>query len=86
LRSAGESLNSFEDARHSRHVVNQREGSMMRKVSKEAEEQKWAAIEKMVDAREAIGMEVMLKVFARLPLGQKFTLFDGGVARLENLS
>ncbi len=58
----------------------------MTKMSKEAQEQKVAAVEKLVDARDAIALEVMKEVFARLPYGQQFTLSDGSVARLEKLS
>jgi hypothetical protein len=58
----------------------------MRKMSREAEKQKWAALEGLVDARDAIALEVMREVFARLPYGQKFTLSDGSVAHLSKLS
>ena len=58
----------------------------MRKPSKEAQQRQWAALEKLVDERDAIAMEVMQQVFARLPYGQKFTLSDGSVAHLEKLS
>ncbi len=58
----------------------------MRKMSKEAQQRKWAALEQLVDARDAIAMEVMQEVFARLPYGQKFTLSDGSVAYLDKLS
>jgi hypothetical protein len=37
----------------------------------------------MLDERDAIVMEVMREVFARLPFGTKFTLSDGSVATLE---
>jgi hypothetical protein len=58
----------------------------MRKISKEAEKRNWAALEKLVDARDDIAMEVMREVFARLPFGQRFTLSDGSVAYLSKLS
>ena len=38
----------------------------MRKISKEAEKRNWAALEKLVDARDDMAMEVMREVFARL--------------------
>jgi len=55
-------------------------------MSKENDDRKWAALEKLVDARDAIAMEVMREVFARLPYGQKFTLSDGSVGYLSKLS
>ena len=58
----------------------------MRKPSKEAQQRQWAALEQLVDERDAIAMEVMQQVFARLPYGEKFTLSDGSVAHLEKLS
>jgi hypothetical protein len=58
----------------------------MRKMSKEAQQRKWAALEQLVDDRDAIAMEVMQQVFARLPYGQKFKLSDGSVAYLDKLS
>ena len=57
----------------------------MKKSRKEREIEQWAALEKMVDERDAIVMEVMQGVF-RLPYGQQFTLSDGSVAHLEKLS
>ena len=58
----------------------------MRKPSEKAQQQAWAALEQMVDERDAIAMEVMQRVFEQLPYGQKFTLSDGSVAHLEKLS
>jgi hypothetical protein len=58
----------------------------MRKMSKEMEARKWAALENLVDARDAIAMEVMKEVFERLPYGQKFTLSDGSVGYLRKLA
>jgi hypothetical protein len=58
----------------------------MRKRSKDAEKEAWAALEELMDARDAVAMEVMREVFARLPYGQKFTLSDGSVAHLEKLA
>ena len=58
----------------------------MRKMSKEAQQRQWAALEQLVDERDAIAMEVMQQVFARLPYSKKFTLSDGSVAHLEKLS
>jgi hypothetical protein len=55
----------------------------MRTMSKDAESRKWAALEQVVQAQDAIAMEVMREVFARLPFGQKFTLSDGSVAHLS---
>jgi hypothetical protein len=40
----------------------------------------------LVDEVDAIAMEVMQQVFARLPYGETFTLSDGSVAHLEKLS
>jgi hypothetical protein len=58
----------------------------MRKMSKQMEARKWAELEKLVDARDAIEMEVMKAVFERLPYGQKFTLSDGSVGHLRKLA
>jgi hypothetical protein len=58
----------------------------MSKRSKVSEARKWAALENLVDEHDAIGLEVMQEVFARLPYDQKFTLSDGSVAHLEKLS
>ena len=58
----------------------------MRNISNEAENRQWAALEKLVDARDDMAMEVMREVFARLPYGQRFTLSDGSVAYLRKLS
>ena len=43
-------------------------------------------VEGLVDARDAIALEVMQEIFARLPYGQKFTLSDGSIAHLSKLS
>jgi hypothetical protein len=58
----------------------------MRKISEDAKKRNWAALEKVVEARDDMAMEVMREVFARLPYGQKFTLSDGSVASLSKLS
>ena len=58
----------------------------MGKLSKKAENQKWAALEGLADARDAVEMEVMRQVFERLPYGQKFALSDGSVCYLEKLA
>jgi hypothetical protein len=58
----------------------------MSKRARASEAQRWAALENLADEHDAIGLEVMQEVFARLPYGQKFTLSDGSVARLEKLS
>ncbi len=55
----------------------------MRKMSEKLEQQKRDALEKLMDARDAIAMEAMRKVFELLPYGQKFTLSDGSVAHLR---
>jgi hypothetical protein len=60
--------------------------SDMRKISEEAKKRNWAALEKLVEARDDMALEVMREVFARLPYGQKFTLSDGSVAYLRKLS
>jgi hypothetical protein len=41
------------------------------------------AAERILQERDAIVMEVMREVFARLPFGTTFTLSDGSVATLE---
>jgi hypothetical protein len=58
----------------------------MEKSSKEPENRKWAALEELVDARDAIAMEVVREVFERLPYGHKFTLSDGSVGYLRKLA
>jgi hypothetical protein len=58
----------------------------MGKLSKKAEDQKWAALEGLADARDAVEMEVMQQVFDRLPYGQKFALSDGSVCDIEKLA
>ena len=45
-------------------------------MSGDGEQKKWAALAGLVDAREAIPLEVMQEVFTRLPYGEKFTLSD----------
>ena len=52
----------------------------------EAEDEKWQALQQGFEARDAIALEVMREVFARLPYGQEFRLSDGSVARLEKLA
>ena len=51
----------------------------------EAQRQEQERAEQILDARDAIVMEVMREVFARLPFGKEFRLSDGSVARLEKL-
>src|SRR6516165_2057087 len=51
----------------------------------EAENEKWQALQQGFEVRDAIALEVMREVFARLPYGQEFKLSDGSVARLEKL-
>jgi hypothetical protein len=58
----------------------------MSKISKERENRHRDELENVLDARDAVAMEVMQKVFERLPYGQKFTLSDGSVAHLEKLA
>jgi hypothetical protein len=58
----------------------------MSKMSEEMEKRNWAALEELVNTRDAIAMEVMREVFARLPYGQKFTLSDGSVGYLRKLA
>jgi hypothetical protein len=58
----------------------------MSKRARVSEARNWAGFENLVDEHDAIGLEVMQEVFARLPYGQKFTLSDGSVAHLEKLS
>ena len=58
----------------------------MRKTSKERENPNRDELENMLDARDAVAMEVMREVFERLPYGQKFKLSDGSVAHLEKLA
>jgi hypothetical protein len=48
-----------------------------------AQHQGQDAAERILQERDAIVMEVMREVFARLPFGTTFTLSDGSVARLE---
>ncbi len=51
-----------------------------------AKKQKWRALQHGFQALDAIAMEIMQEVFARLRYGPEFTLSDGSVARLEKLS
>ena len=51
-----------------------------------ADEHKWQDLQVGLEARDAIALEVMREVFARLQFGESFTLSDGSVARLEKLS
>jgi hypothetical protein len=55
----------------------------MRKISEKLQKQNWDAVEKLLDARDTMAMEVMQKVFELLPYGQKFTLSDGSVGYLR---
>jgi hypothetical protein len=48
-----------------------------------AEDETRRAVEQSLREQDAIAMEVMRAVFARLPYGQPFALSDGSVARLE---
>ena len=52
----------------------------------EAEVERWQSLQQGFEARDAIALEVMREVFARLPYGQEFRLSDGSVARLEKLA
>jgi hypothetical protein len=54
--------------------------------SSQAVDEKWRALQRGFEARDAIALEVMREVFARLPYGQEFRLSDGSVARLEKLA
>jgi hypothetical protein len=58
----------------------------MSKISKDRENRHRDELEKMLDARDAVAMEVMQKLFERLPFGQKFTLSDGSVGCLRKLA
>jgi hypothetical protein len=51
----------------------------MRKTSKESESQTRTVLESLVDARDAIAMEVSLEVFEPIPYEQEFTLSAGSV-------
>ena len=58
----------------------------MSKISNGRADRNRDQLEKVLDARDAVVMDVMREVFERLPYGQNFTLSDGSVAHLEKLA
>ena len=53
---------------------------------REAHDRERQFAERILEERDAVIMEVMREVFARLPFGKEFKLSDGSVARLEKFS